>query len=347
MSRRARRLVPMAAALACAGCLLAFGPAAEARAPVPVEPPAPQRLRIALVADLPQWPGAEGDAEQLFATLAEQRFDAILHAGGIKGDTESCGDTLLQARLQLLDRSPVPLLYVPGQTDWAECARAVNGRFDAMERLNRLRELAFPADTTLGQRTLPVMRQSDQSLFRSFRENVRMTIGNVLVVGLNVPGDNNHYSSEGGRNSEFEDRREANRQWLARAFSLAGQRKLDGIVVLEHGDPQFGNGWEKRSGRPSLLDGFLHRRARDGYLEFKRQLRELASRFRGDVLLVHAGGRGYGVDAPLRDANGKALPNFRSVSLPTGVSRQWAELVITPGSSVVFDVVLKDMPHND
>ncbi len=93
-------------------------------------------------------------------------------------------------------------------------------------------------------------------MFRSFRENVRLSLGNILLVGLNVPGDNNHYRNEGGRNGEFEDRREANRQWLARAFSLAQQHGMSGIIIVAHGDPQFGNGWEKR-GKPTLLDGFM------------------------------------------------------------------------------------------
>jgi hypothetical protein len=216
-----------------------------------------------------------------------------------------------------------------------------------VERLNRLRELFFPEDATLGRHPRPVLRQSDQALFRSFRENMRMNVGDVLIVGLNVPGDNNHYRNEGGRNSEFEDRREANRQWLARAFSLARQRGLNGIVVVAHADPHFANGWEKK-GRPTLLDGFMRHRTRDGYLEFKRQLRELSARFNGQVLLVHAGANGpesgFGIDKPLHDAAGKVMQNFTRVSLPTGTISQWAELVITPAAASPFAVVLKDAP---
>ncbi|MDF3837063.1 hypothetical protein P3W85_29525 [Cupriavidus basilensis] len=309
-----------------------------------VRAPAAETVRVALLADQPQWPAAEAGTTRLLDYLAARRLDFAVHLGGIKGDTESCGDTLLTARQRLLDQSPLPLFYLPGETDWAECHRPVNGHFDAMERLNRLRELFFPADTTLGQRVLPLMRQSDQATFRSFRENIRWTAGNVMMVGLNLPGDNNHYRSEGGRNGEFEDRREANRQWLTRAFSLAQQQNLPGIVVLEHADPQFGNGWEQR-GKPSLLDGFLRRRPRDGYLEFKRQLRDLAGRFRGQVLLVHTGAGGFGIDTPLKDASGKTLRNFTRVVLPGGAPGQYTELAITPGSPSLFEVTLKDGPE--
>ncbi len=343
---RRRGLTP--AALIVLGAMLApaVAPAvASTSAPaakvIKVASPATRTVRIAMLADMPQWPAAEANVASLLDSIGAQRLELVIHAGGIKGDTESCGDALLAARQRLLEQSPLPLLYVPGEAEWAECHHAANGKYDAVERLSRLRELFFPEDATLGRRTLPVVRQSDQATFRSYRENARLVAGNVMIVGLNVPGDNNHYRVEGGRNGEFEDRREANRQWLARAFSLAGQRDMAGIVVVMHGDPQLGNGWEQR-GKPSLFDAFRRKRAHDGYLELKRQLRDLAGRFDGQVLLVHASVAGFAIDRPLRDINGKALPNVTRVALPTGLSGQWAELVITPGSRSVFEVLLRD-----
>lgn len=336
----------VAAALAGCACLMASGTALAARVGKVTPPPAPvaKVTRMALIADMPQWPAAEADTAALFDQMNAQRVALIIHAGGIKGDTESCGDAVLSARLRVLDDSPAPLLYVPGETDWAECHKPVNGKFDAVERLNRLRELFFPVDTTLGRRTLPLVRQSDQAMFRSFRENVRLVEGNVMVVGLNLPGDNNHYRSEGGRNGEFEDRREANKQWLARAFSVATQRDLPGILVVTHADPLFGNGWEKR-GKPSLLDGFLRRGTRDGYLEFKRQLRDLTAKFSGQVLLVHASDSGFSVDKPLRDTAGKVVGNFTRAALPIGNPSRWVELTITPNTRSVFQVEVQDGPR--
>jgi len=328
------------------GAALALPALHAAAAPRRAAAPAAATVRLALIADQPQWPAAEARTARLLDYAAERRLDFVVHLGGIKGDTESCGDALLAARQRLLDQSPLPLVYLPGETDWAECQRDVNGHFDAVERLNRLRELFFPDDATLGQRTAALMRQSDQATFRSYRENVRWSAGGALLVTLNLPGDNNHYRSEGGRNGEFEDRHEANRQWLARAFSLAQQQNLPGIVVLVHADPQFGNGWEQR-GNPSLFDGFLRRRARDGFLEFKRQLRELAARYRGQVLLVHTSLGGFGIDTPLRDAGGKTLRNVTRVALPAGAPGQYAELAITPGSPRPFEVTLRDGPGTD
>jgi len=332
----------------CSAWLSIPGPAYAARTTAVRPPPAPvvQPTRIGLIADVPQWPEAETDASALFDLMNARQMALIIHAGGIKGDTESCADTILGARQRVLDDSPAPLLFVPGETDWAECHKTVNGKFDAVERLNRLRELYFPVDTTLGRRTLPVIRQSDQAMFRSFRENVRLIVGGVMVVGLNLPGDNNHYRSEGGRNGEFEDRREANRQWLHRAFSVAKQRDLPGILVVAHADPEFGNGWEKR-GKPSLLDGFMRRGTRDGYLEFKNQMRELSAKFPGQVLLIHASDSGFSIDKPLKDKDGKILGNFTRVSLPIGTPSRWVELTVTPNTRSVFQVTLQDGPKNN
>jgi len=343
-----RRIAVCAAALAFGVGAAAPEISHAARASKVTPPPAAAAplTRMALIADVPQWPAAEADTTTLLDQIGTQQVSLIIHAGGIKGDTESCGDALLGARLRVLDDSPAPLLYVPGETDWAECAKPVNGRFDAVERLNRLRELFYPVDATLGRRTIPVIRQSDQAMFRSFRENVRVVIGGVMVVGLNLPGDNNHFRSEGGRNGEFEDRREANRQWLNRAFSVATQRDLPGVLVVVHADPLFGNGWEKR-GKPTLLDGFLRRGTRDGYLEFKRQLRDLTAKFPGQVLLVHASDNGFSVDRPLRDTGGKIVGNFTRVALPMGSPSRWVELTVTPNTRSVFQVELQDGPKTN
>lgn len=342
------RIVAAAALLACCAWLAAPADVHAARSSKITPPPAPtvKATRMALIADVPQWPAAEANTATLFDMMNTQQVALIVHAGGIKGDTESCGDAVLASRLRILDDSPAPLLFVPGETDWAECQKPVNGKFDAVERLNRLRELFFPIDATLGRRTLPVVRQSDQAMFRSFRENVRLVAGDVMVVGLNLPGDNNHYRSEGGRNGEFEDRREANKQWLGRAFAVAGQRDLPGIMVVVHADPLFGNGWEKR-GKPSLLDGFLRRGTRDGYIEFKRQLRDLTVKYQGQVLLVHASDNGFSIDKPLRDAAGKIVGNLTRVALPMGSPSQWVELTITPGTRSVFQVELQDGPKGN
>ncbi len=75
--------------------------------------------------------------------------------------------------------------------------------------------------------------------FRLYRENMRWQSGDVIFVTLNVPGDNNHYLNEGGRNGEFEERSVANTEWLERAEAYARRAHARAIVIAFEGDPQF------------------------------------------------------------------------------------------------------------
>jgi hypothetical protein len=56
-----------------------------------------------------------------------------------------------------------------------------------------LRRVFCAGDGSLGQRKLPLERQSDDptSLHGAYREDVRWTYGGVTCVGLHVVGSNN------------------------------------------------------------------------------------------------------------------------------------------------------------
>lgn len=262
----------------------------------------------------------------------------VVHLGNLKGRDESCSDDLLEARHDLLDGLITPVVYIPGDHDWSDCQRPAAGSFDPMERLLRLRELFYPDDSTLGQRTMTVMRQSDQAKFRSYRENTRWTMNDVLFVTLNVPGDNNNYKIAGGRNGEYEDRLEANRQWLARAFSVARQRKLAGVVIMMQADPLFEDGWERRRA-PTIFDGLLRRRSHDGYLALKRQLRTLTREYDGAVLLIHGASQTFVLDRPLKDEDGHPDSHvMRARTYGSPVLDRWLEVSVTPGRTPLFHI---------
>lgn len=217
--------------------LAAAGSPAAAKGRAAAAPAVPAGFTFAVIGNLPQRPEDVAPARALLDAIDTERPAFVVHLGNLKGRDESCTDSLLEERHDLLDSMITPLIYLPGDHDWSDCGRPAAGRFDPIERLLRLRDLFYPADNTLGQRTMTVMRQSDQAKFRSYRENARWETTGVLFVTLNVPGDNNNYKTAGGRNGEYEDRLEANRQWLARAFAIARQRKLPGMVIMMQADP--------------------------------------------------------------------------------------------------------------
>jgi hypothetical protein len=203
---------------------------------------------------------------------------AFVVANGIKAGTEPCTDRLFAQRKALLNDSEQPLIVSLAASDWSACRNSL-GRTAAIDRLNRLRDMFFADSQSLGEHKLALSRLSSTASFRSYSENAHWEYGGVLFATINLPGNNNHYLTEAGRNSEFEDRLVANRVWLKRLFMLAQRKKLAGIVLFSDGD--VGVQTEERS---SLLPSFSTRQ--DGFAVPRRQIKTLAQKFPGQVLLV-------------------------------------------------------------
>lgn len=203
----------------------------------------------------------ETDAENL----------AFVIVNGIKSTGEPCTDKLYEHRKDLLDDAKNGLIVSLAASDWAGCTNE-NGKPNAILKLNQLRELFFADDFSLGATRLPLTRQSTSAKFRSVSENARWEIGSVMFATVNLPANNNHYVYDAGRNSEFEDRQVANREWLNRIFSFATRKKNRGIVLFSDANPLS---------RPSPVE------RRDGYAEVRKQLLALTAKFPGKVLLVH------------------------------------------------------------
>lgn len=205
---------------------------------------------------------------------------AFLVVTGIKGVNEPCTDKLYQQRRELLDDARRPVVVLPAGSDWSECKNSA-GRSDAIERLNRIRELFYGEPNTLGARKLALTRQSMSPRFRSYAENAHWSVGKVLYATVNMPANNNHYLNEAGRNSEYEDRLVANRFWLNRLFAIARRDKLEALVLFSEGDV-------KALSQPTGLRALLRSAApdNDGFAEPRRLILSLAQKFRGKVLLV-------------------------------------------------------------
>jgi hypothetical protein len=211
-------------------------------------------------------------------TAAMQASPAFIVATGIKGDKEPCSDRLYAARHTILDDAAAPVVVSLAGSDWSACLNSA-GRSNAIERLNRLRELFYGEPESLGAHRIPLSRLSSTAKFRSYAENAHWEYGKVLFATINLPANNNHYRPEAGRNSEYEDRLVANRAWLHRLFTLAARQKMHGLVLFSDG----AIGVQEEEGF-SLLPSFESKH--DGFAEPRRQINTLAKKFKGKVLLV-------------------------------------------------------------
>ncbi|HEX7642797.1 MAG TPA: hypothetical protein VF472_11380 [Burkholderiaceae bacterium] len=213
------------------------------------------------------------DTMPLDQALAESDADnlAFVAVDGFKRADEPCSDALYNQRFALLSGAKNGVILVPAGSDWSDC-RNPSGRVDGLERLERLRELFYPDEFSLGASKIPLIRQSITPKFRLYAENMRWDVGSVLFTSLNLPSNNNRYRTDAGRNSEFEDRAVATRDWLRRSFANAKFKNMAGIVLICDGDPLS---------KPAK--GIQH----DGFADVRQQLTQLAAKFPGKVLVIH------------------------------------------------------------
>jgi len=247
---------------------------------------------------------------------------AFVVATGVKAATEPCTDKLYASRHALLDASSAPMVVSLAGSDWSACLNSA-GRSNAIDRLNRLRELFYRDSETLGAKRLPVTRLSSSAKFRSYAENAHWQVGQVLFATINLPANNNHFRPEAGRNSEYEDRLVANRAWLHRLFTLAVRQKLEGLVLFSDGDV----GLEAEPGF-SLLQRFETRR--DGFAEPRKQIKTLAAKFKGKVLLVDT--------QIVKEAAKEPSIHWQGNVGHLNLAADWTEVRVAPASATLFAI---------
>ena len=251
---------------------------------------------------------------------------AFVVVNGVKPATEPCSDAIYEQRKNILDKSKNGLMVSLAAGDWTDCQDRQQ-RPAAVERLNRLRELFFEDEFSLGASRLPLIRQSASTIFRSYAENARWEIDRILFATVNLPANNNNFLPGAGRNSEFEDRQIATREWLERIFSIAQRKKMAGIVLFSDGDAF------NLSNQATL---FSMNRKRDGYREVRRNLSTLASRFAGKVLLIH------GENAKENEEPPGAIvwqTNLGVLAAGNAGSSGWFKVNVRPAAADLFQVI--------
>jgi hypothetical protein len=273
----------------------------------------------------------EAALQESIAALGSKDY-AFIVANGIKSASEPCDDKLYTQRRRMLDAAPDPVIVTPAGEDWVACRNA-RGKPNAIERLNRLRELFYPDNRSLGRQDLELNRLSETAKFRGFAEYAHWQVGKVLFATINLPAPNNNYRADAGRNSEFEDRAVANREWLARLLRMARLKKLDAVVLFSDADI-----YTQPPGR-RLRDLFAAR-ARDGFQDVRRQLEKGMQQFAGRVLLVDNQRAPAGPDAPAHTPHTAIEWRGRlghvSVADLTDKEASWVVLRVEPEAETIF-----------
>lgn len=98
-----------------------------------------QSFTFAAIGDVPYGPHEEFAA--LIDKINTQSLAFTIHVGDIKSGSTVCSDETFLSVRRLFDRFNRALVYTPGDNEWTDCHRLNNGRYDPLERLEKIRQL--------------------------------------------------------------------------------------------------------------------------------------------------------------------------------------------------------------
>jgi hypothetical protein len=256
-----------------------------------------QSFTFAAIGDVPYGPHEEFAA--LVDKINTKSLAFTIHVGDIKSGSTVCSDETFLSVRQLFDRFNRALVYTPGDNEWTDCHRLNNGRYDPLERLEKIRQLFFASNESLGKQRLSLQTQSSQKSFTSYVENRRWSQGKVRFATLHLVGSNNNLQPGLPSSSEFAAREHANIAWLRETFAEARANMDVAIVLAMQADTFFG---EPRKG--------------SGFVRWNVALAEEVAAWGKPVLLIQGDTHQYLIDNPLKDASGKPLRQLVRVVVP-------------------------------
>ena len=309
------------------------------------------RFEFALIGDVPYDARQEREFPNVMREIDAADLAFVVHDGDFwwdgnawnekDGGLPPCADETFQDRLALAQSSRHPFIYVPGDNEWVDCHRAKPRAYEPFERLAKLRQMFFPTDRSLGQRTLRLTRQSEDSRYASFRENVRWTYGDVMFISLNMIGSNNNLGRTAEMDAEYATRTAANLAWMKQAFELAARTGSRAIMIIAQANPQFETSWPPNIQERYFLWGLAMKppqtRRATGFDEFLAALEKETVAFGKPVVYVHGDTHMFRIDKPLYGSRSRrAIENFTRVETFGHPNTHWIRVIVEPGNPNVF-----------
>jgi hypothetical protein len=217
---------------------------------------------------------------ELIVAINARQPAFTIHVGDTKG-AGSCNDAFQERIRDGFSRYDHPIIYTPGDNEWTDCHRPVNGGGDPVERLAAVRRIFFNDDQSFGARPLALAVQSS-----AFPENRSWRQSDVLFATVHIVGSNNNIATP----EEFGAREAAGVAWIEAAFAEAAATKAKALVLAFQAE-LFTN--------PSPDDGFARTR---------ETIAAEGTRAGIPVLLVHGDSHRFMFDRPLyrSTSDGKA-----------------------------------------
>lgn len=323
--------------------------------PTTAQPPDRARgaglLEFALIGDMPYNAKQRKQFTNVMGVLNESDLAFVVHAGDFWFDgiawkkttrgLPPCSDETFQDRLKLARSFKHPFIFTPGDNDWTDCHRAKPRAYDPLERLTKLRKMFFQGDRSLGQHSIPLVRQSKDAGYSKFRENVRWTYGDVLFVTLHMTGSNNNLGRTPEMDTEYAERNTANLAWMDEAFDLARRHGHRAIMIIAQANPGFETTWTPKVQKRYMLGGLGMKpptgKRKTGFDDFLAALERHTLAFGKPVAYVHGDTHTFRMDKPLLGSTSRRIvENFTRVEVFGFPDTHWVRVSIDPADPNVF-----------
>lgn len=259
--------------------------------------------------------------DNMMQEINNTKLAFVVHNGDFKSGMSECSDALYESRRATFNSFAHPFIYLFGDNDWMDCQRWLDGGYDPLERLARLRKMFASGDTSLGKRTLRLERQSAQRGYELYRENVRWSYGGVQFVGLHIIGGNNNLRKGRTAYKEFSQRNAANLAWLKQSFAQAKKQNARAVMIIIQANPWFESSRAKRK----------------GYNDFLDLLEQQTIAFGKPVVLVHGDTHFFRIDKPMKHSKtGKTVENFTRLETYGSPFVRWVKATVDPRNPDVF-----------
>jgi hypothetical protein len=280
--------------------------------------------------------------DKLIGAINDARPAFSVHVGDTKGFGD-CGRPFQESQLAFFNRFAGPVFYAPGNNEWSDCWKANRNGADPTEILAMMRDVFWSKPQSLGARTLPLVRESDElPEFREFAENARWSFGGASFATLNMVGTHNNQELRVEKYwREFVRREQANLAWVKAAFAAARKTGQRAVVFAFHTNP---------------FDKAL--RYEGGPFEAVVQaIAAEADAFEGQVLIVHGHYHEFTIDRPLSELDIEkpsvshqnvtrlqvyGWPDMKAVRVSVDTSKPWVF-----GFEPVYSAEISISPHKD
>lgn len=283
---------------------------------------------FALIGDYPYTARDERGMPNLVRDIRRQSDLAfVVHLGDLHNPRwTDCSGQLFKARYDLLMDMQHPLIYTPGDNDWADCK-------DQPEHYLQLIRSIFFSDprSAIGANAFPVRTQGSGEEFPELVENVMWEHRGVVYASMHMIlpallpfGD------------EVADYRQrlilAGEAWMDEAFTMAAERDAKAVFLITQASL-----WPI-SGNPQIINLLYPEifELTPTFDRFKQKLVENARAFRKPVVMANGDSHYFRVDKPLLDSGNDPLQTFTRVEGFGTPHGHWVRVRVEPNRPEVF-----------